>query len=306
MSAVTFVIPAYNAASTLEAAVESIFSDNFTLGDAVIIVDDASTDSTGAVASKLEARHHPYIKVIRNEHNKGCPASRNVGIRLVETPLIMNLDADNILASGSVQKLVTTLEQEQADMAAFARYNYFTGNPRHITHYWRCRPGLFTLADLFAGHINPGPGGNFLYTKASWEKIGGYWEYGKGLHEAWGFTLKQLAAGARLTVVPGTHYFHRHGHASLFATESRNKEEEHALTKKMVRPYRDRFDAATWTYIETTPDWQARLEGHPLTLKGLPLGRNGTMRRTGYGIYRIAVDTLQSILDRLTHLISRR
>lgn len=294
MSAITFVVPAYNAASTLREAVDSIFAGNFFPGDAVIIVNDCSTDNTAAVCEELVQKYQPHLTVIHNEQNKGCPASRNVGIRAATTPLIMNLDADNILVPHMIEKLRHTLSDGGADIATFASYHYFIDNPRRITHYWHCVPGPFTLADLLSGHINPGPGGNFLYTKDSWERIGGYWEYGKGLHEAWGFTLKQLAAGARMVVVSDTYYLHRHGHASLFATESKRKDEEYALTKKMIAPYLDRLEPADQAYVEVTPNWQERLAEHPLHLSGTPLGKTGRMVRTWYGVYRILRGTLLS------------
>jgi glycosyltransferase involved in cell wall biosynthesis len=288
MSNITFVIPAFNAASTLKAAVDSIFNQNFTSGDHVIIVNDASTDETAAVAHALTQRYTPHLALITNDTNRGCPASRNVGIRQAATPLIMNLDADNILLPNSIRPLREAIAREGADIAAFATYRYFVTNPRLITHYWHCRPGMFTLADFFAGHTNPGPGGNFLYTKQSWEAIGGYWEYGKGLHEAWGFTLKQLTAGARFVVVPATAYLHRHGHASLFATESKNQAEEQALVMKMIVPYQSLFEPADWEYITTTPTWHAVLNRRPVHLDGQPLGKTGTIRYTWWGRFLTA------------------
>ena len=285
MSAITFVIPAFNAAATLEAAVLSIFDQNFSPGDHVIIVNDASTDRTLPIAQTLVRRYAPHLALITNETNQGCPASRNIGIGRATTPLIMNLDADNILLPQSITALRTGLVAAEADIAAFATYKYFIDDPRFITHFWHCRPGMFTLADLLAGHINPGPGGNFLYTKQSWERIGGYWEYGKGLHEAWGFTLKQLAAGARIAIVPNTAYLHRHGHASLFATESKKKAEEYTLTRKMIEPYLDRLEPDDRLYIEQTPAWYELLSKRPLRLRGSALGHTGHMERTWYGYY---------------------
>jgi len=285
MSHITYVIPAFNTAGTLEASVDSIFRGNFSVGDDVIIVNDASTDTTLALATTLAQRYAPHITVITNATNKGCPASRNVGITAARGELIMNLDGDNILVPGSVAQLKNALIANSADIATFASYHYFNDNPARITHLWHCRTGIFTLADLFAGHINPGPGGNFLYTKASWERIGGYWEYGKGLHEAWGFTLKQLAAGAKVFVVPNTFYLHRHGHASLFATESKKKTEEYVLTRKMIEPYLTLLEPSDRAYVETNSNWQEHLGDRPIKLKGQPIGKNGTTQRTWFGLW---------------------
>lgn len=277
-------MPAYNAATTIEESVDSIFAGNFEPGDELIIVNDGSTDSTEGVILKLQEKYKDGLRYLRNGQNKGCPATRNIGIRSAQNDLIFNLDADNVLAPGSIALLKSALVQEKADMAAFANYHYFIQSTKLVTHYWYCRPGWFKLEDLFAGHINPGPGGNFLYTKASWERIGGYWEYGKGLHEAWGFTLKQLAAGSKLLVVPNTFYFHRHGHESLFVSESRNKPGEAELLAKMVTPYKASFSRVDWEYIQQTPNWYHTLDTKPLAFLG-KIGQNGKLKLTLYGRY---------------------
>lgn len=283
MHRISFVIPTYNAADTLKAAVDSIFAGNFTEGDEVIIVNDAATDSTQDSINELVTAYHPHIRTIKNEVNKGCPATRNVGIRTTTTELIFNLDADNILAPGSVETLKQALIEQNADIVAFARYHYFVGNTRLLTHIWYCNPGWFTIADLFAGHINPGPGGNFLYTKACWEKVHGYFEYGRGLHEAWGFTLKQLAAGSKLYVVPNTYYFHRHGHESLFVSESKNRADERQLLFQFLTPYQHFFSPTDWDYMHTNEQWYRTLDTRPIGIVGGVPGKNGTMQVLLYG-----------------------
>lgn len=293
---ISFVVPAFNAMDTIGESVDSIFNGNFVAGDEVIIVDDHSTDNTAETLMGLKKKFDGKITVIHNDVNKGCPASRNVGIEAAKNELIFNLDADNILTPGSIQALKQSLLQNKADLVTFADYRYFVNDTAKITHYWHCVPGLFTAADLFAGHINPGPGGNFLYTKASWQRIGGYWEYGKGLHEAWGFTLKQLLNGSKIFIVPGTYYFHRHGHESLFVSESKNKPGEVDLLQKMIAPFKDQFSESEWAYIESNPEWHRKLDSRPITLKAYELGKNGQLKVTWYGRYQSMQRRLRSVL----------
>ena len=51
---ISFIIPAYNCAKFLPDTINSIFNGNFTAGDEVIIIDDASTDKTLKIAEKLQ------------------------------------------------------------------------------------------------------------------------------------------------------------------------------------------------------------------------------------------------------------
>lgn len=84
----TVVMPAFNSAGTIGAALESIRSQTLR-PDQVIVVDDGSSDQTAVVAERAGAR------VIR-QPNGGPGAARNTGIRAAETPWIALLDADDI------------------------------------------------------------------------------------------------------------------------------------------------------------------------------------------------------------------
>ena len=62
------VLPAYNAAATLEATYNEI---PFSIVDEVVLVDDKSSDETVKVAGKLGIRH-----IIQHEENKGYGANQ--------------------------------------------------------------------------------------------------------------------------------------------------------------------------------------------------------------------------------------
>jgi glycosyltransferase involved in cell wall biosynthesis len=121
-SNISFIVPAYNASNTLEEVVNSIFNGNFQDGDEIIIVNDASPDDTSAIAEHLAKERAPNISIITNTENKGCAASRNIGVTVAKNDLIFNLDSDNILAPGNIYKLKESLLNEQADVAAFGEY----------------------------------------------------------------------------------------------------------------------------------------------------------------------------------------
>jgi glycosyltransferase involved in cell wall biosynthesis len=275
---ISFVIPAFNCEATVLESVDSIFKDNFENGDEVIIVNDSSTDSTEDVLSKIKEKY-PVVKIIKNAQNKGCPASRNVGIGQAKNPLIFNLDSDNILVPGSIAPLKKFIESENADVAAFGELHYFQKNPKKISHKWIFKTGILTIADFLAGNINPGPSGNFLYTKKSWEKIGKYWEYGKGLHEAWGFSLKQLASGAKFVVMLNSHYLHRIGHDSLFVSQSR-KENGSLMATKMIMPFINLLNEEDANYIKSNQEkWYDNLNSHPIRLRNQEPGYTGSVLR---------------------------
>ncbi len=273
-------MPAHNCASTVAESVESIINGNFAAGDELIIVDDGSTDETPRVLLKLKQKY-PAITVITGKENLGCPAARNIAYAAAQNPIIFNLYADDVLVPGSVARLKSYMVAEEADMAGFAEYHYFQKSRRgkkEITHKWICRPGILTLSDFLTGDINPGPGGNYMFTKAIWQKVGGVWEYGKGMHEAWGFTLKCLAFGAKFAVMPNSFYYHRYGTNSLFMREAKKENEVSLMATKMITPYLDLLDPRDAAYIRSeagSKNWFKTLDRAPIRLKNAPVGKTG-------------------------------
>lgn len=94
---VSFVIPTHNNAEFLHPAVESCLEQTHKDIE-IVIVDDASTDSTADYLAWLEAQGHANVKIIRNPTNCGRSASRNIGNRLASGEIIAVLDADDISA----------------------------------------------------------------------------------------------------------------------------------------------------------------------------------------------------------------
>lgn len=91
---VSVVIPAYNAASYLELAIDSVAKQ--TLDDLeVIVVDDASTDGTAEKARKLLAERGLRHKVVTLAVNGGPSVARNSGVALASGEYVAFLDADD-------------------------------------------------------------------------------------------------------------------------------------------------------------------------------------------------------------------
>ena len=94
---VSIVIPAYNAAATIERAVASVIAQRVDMKQ-TIVVDDGSTDGTADLVTQTFGRR---ITVIR-QANAGACAARNAGIAASYAPLIQFLDADDELAPGTL------------------------------------------------------------------------------------------------------------------------------------------------------------------------------------------------------------
>lgn len=93
---ISFVLPAHNNSEYLHAAVESCLAQTYKDIE-IVIVDDASTDSTPDYIAWAKAQEWASKCVfIRNEKNLGRSASRNIGNRAASGEILAVLDADDL------------------------------------------------------------------------------------------------------------------------------------------------------------------------------------------------------------------
>ncbi|MGV3711038.1 MAG: glycosyltransferase family 2 protein [Gemmatimonas sp.] len=124
---VSVVIPAYNAAAFLGAAIESVLTQS--LGNLeVIVVDDGSKDNTRAIAERY-AQRDARVVVHHRPVSSGKPAcARNDGIRLARAEVIALLDADDIATPTRFADELDAMRRTGAGVA-FADVHKFQGDP---------------------------------------------------------------------------------------------------------------------------------------------------------------------------------
>ena len=267
---ISFIIPAYNCAKTISESVESIFNGNFTQGDEVIIIDDASTDKTLKVVKKLQ-RKYPTIRILQHHYNKGSAAAgRNTGIDNSKNDLIFCLDADNVLSPNSIPKLKNFMFKNNADAAAFGELHYFKKNIQNVTHKWTYK-GKITLYDVINNTTaTPCASGNYLFTKISWLKAGRYNESSSMVaYDSWAFGFCQLATSSKMVTMPNSFYYHRYSYESTFVRERRKINPSYVILQ-IILPYLNLIDENDINYImgEKGRDvWFDNLKKHPIRFK---------------------------------------
>ncbi len=90
---VSVVIPAYNRASTVEASIESVWTQSYADWE-IIVCDDCSTDKTVQVVEDLMKKEN-RLRLIRAQVNGGAQAARNAGIHAAKGEWIAFLDSDD-------------------------------------------------------------------------------------------------------------------------------------------------------------------------------------------------------------------
>lgn len=108
MPAISVLIPIYNVEAYLQRCINSVLSQDFEDYE-LILVDDGSPDSSGAICDDNENANPDKIKVIHKE-NAGLISARRAGVLAARGKYLMFLDSDDWLMPGALSALYDAIE----------------------------------------------------------------------------------------------------------------------------------------------------------------------------------------------------
>lgn len=121
------IIPCYNAAATIERALDSLVGEDFVSWE-VICIDDCSKDNTIEVIERYKKQHeNNNIQLIRSKVNGGPGTSRNKGLAVAKGEYLCFLDADDYYDLSMFSVLDEIISKTKADIV-FYGCNQIIGN----------------------------------------------------------------------------------------------------------------------------------------------------------------------------------
>ena len=109
---VTAIVPAYNEAGSVGETVRSLREQTSPAAE-IIVVDDCSTDGTGAMARSLG------VTVVRPSENTGSKAgAQTFALQYVKTEFVMAIDADTTLAPDAIELLFAAFDDPNVAAAS--------------------------------------------------------------------------------------------------------------------------------------------------------------------------------------------
>lgn len=177
---ISVIMPSYNYAHMMEAAVNSVL--NQTLSDLeLIIIDDGSTDNTGDIALKAASRDS-RIKYVKKE-NRGLSAARNRGIAESSGQYIAFIDPDDLWMQMKLDLQSKLLDENPEASLCYCRAEFIGENGEILKNVNWPRPENPKWSDLLYINYIEGSGSSVMTRKSALESSGMFDENLRGLED---------------------------------------------------------------------------------------------------------------------------
>jgi len=193
---ISVVIPLYNQLKYLQDAVDSIFAQDYSDWE-IIIVDDGSTEwSTRSFLENLKQKHPGKVEIIY-QTNGGLSAARNAGIKQARGKWVIPLDADDVLDHSFMRKAMKLVKQdENTNLVVSDLMGFDADDPTEVLYQWKV-PNWDSNELLNKNLLHCCP----LYKRDLWEVAEGYSSFMLFGWEDWEFWLR---VNERVEIVPKT------------------------------------------------------------------------------------------------------
>jgi glycosyltransferase involved in cell wall biosynthesis len=237
---ISVAVPCYNGAQYLARNIESLLEQT-RVPDQILIVDDGSQDSSGAIVEKYP------VELITHERNRGLAVARNTALQNSTGDVLVYIDADTLAAPDLIEVLVSGYADDDpylagvggqgVEVAIHSRADRWRRAHASQRYGPRARdvPFLYGLCMSFRTHIL--------------RQIGGFSPEFSTNAEDMDVGLRLTRSGYRLRYLPGAIVFHQ------------RQDDEASLKRTMIAWYQAAY-IAKW-----------RNHAHPCTL------HLGTLRR---------------------------
>jgi glycosyltransferase involved in cell wall biosynthesis len=300
---ISTIIPYFNAHDTIKASLHSILDSTAEIDEIVIVNDGSSSESGEMLEETLKQVNDSRIKRFDHKHNLGGGAARNTAIMRSTNDWIFCLDSDNLVPPSLLAELSMSVELSAPKFQVFVpeKIAFFDNASSLVTHLWHMDVNNLSVDDFLKTAVVPAASGNYLFSRESWEKSGGY-PTKSGALDTWGFGLRQFVAGYAPLAVTGATYFHRVGTNSYYNRDSARMKEMSLRATALVLELASDFSSEQLRFVlgnGRARRWFATLKAPKVkNLQKLPAVGFSLDRRQMTSDYR---DSLEASLHDLLH-----
>jgi glycosyltransferase involved in cell wall biosynthesis len=125
---ISVIVPVHNGASVLGECLSHL-RDSTVNDFECLVIDDGSSDGSGAIAAAYGAR------VITTDHNRGPAHARNVGSRAAQSDILLFIDADILVHPNTLKLMVDSFRGDPTLDAMFGSYDDLPASKDFISQY---------------------------------------------------------------------------------------------------------------------------------------------------------------------------
>ena len=134
----SILVPVYNVETYLPECLASIAGQDFDDYE-LILVDDGSTDRSGAMCDEYAASHTNTVVI--HKENAGLISARRRGIAEAKGDYCLFCDSDDLYEAGALRKIADVLEQHDIDLLLYNAFTY-DGTDKSV-FFEHCLPAGF-------------------------------------------------------------------------------------------------------------------------------------------------------------------
>ena len=267
---ISAVVPYFEAHETIDSALRSLVEGDLPPNEIIVVNDGSSQESRDQLENIILGLtpNFPSIVIVDHQNNLGSGFARNTAVLRSRHEWIFCLDADNLAPKSLLASLAGFIEDNEGnvDIASPERVIFFDDTSLSLSHTWTFRNCELSTEEFIMRTVLPRSSGNYMYSKDSWYRSGGY-PIAAGALENWGFGLRLHLAGYRTHVVPNTLYFHRIGIPSLYVRESKDMERLSLIATAQILEDASRMPSKIVKRLlnfRNAKSWLRRVKGAPL------------------------------------------
>lgn len=179
MPKIDICIPCYHYGHFLGDCLDSVLAQA-TKDLRILVIDDASTDNSVAVARHY-AERHPCIEVLAHAVNHGHIRTYNEGIAWARSDYLLLLSADDLLVPGALDRAIAVMDRHPEIALVYGlAHDLFPDQPLppmpdpQAQPQWRIETGIDFIARLCRDPVNPVATPTAVVRTAAQQSVGGY------------------------------------------------------------------------------------------------------------------------------------
>ncbi|MCP1101266.1 glycosyltransferase involved in cell wall biosynthesis [Aequitasia blattaphilus] len=279
---VSIIVPVYNVQAYLERCVISLENQTYRNVE-IILVDDGSTDGSGALCDSLKERDS-RIQVIHKE-NGGLSDARNTGLKAANGDYVIYIDSDDYVGLNMVKACLERITQDESDLLIFDLIRV-EDNQESIDTIHELKSGCYRLKEEKKILLSSPSACNKMFRRDFLLKSGVTFPVGKH-YEDLGTIPKLFLLANKISYIKKAFYYYvlRSGSIMTGQVLERNYRDRTEMIDRIIKFYQEKGEYQTF-YNELS--WMTFLNGYFLPSKETILSdyRNKGIRKFKQYMYK--------------------